>query len=138
MKIYLDDIRIPKDDGYALVTNFHEFTDLVQSLPFGKIQVIQFDHDLGERAIHEYYNSVKLNFTFDYNNVLPELTGFDCAKWLVKHHMDNNFPSFPNVYTHSSNPIGAANIQGYFNAYFKAKKIDKTCVQRELPHDIRS
>jgi len=138
MKIYLDDTRIPKDDSYVLVKDFHEFTDLVQRVPFGKIQTIQFDHDLGEAAIDEYYTNVKVNFGFDYNKVLPELTGFHCAKWLVQHHMGNNFPSFPDVYTHSSNPVGAANIQGYFNAYFKAKNIDKKCVQRELPHNIRS
>lgn len=135
MDIYLDDQRTPLHNHFTVVRTFYEFEDLIQRTPWQSIDSIQFDHDLGGKAIDEYYNNVKPNLRLSYNNILPELTGYHCARWLVDHHDVNGHTSFPTVYTHSSNPIGAANIQGLLNTYFKVKKLENVCTQREVPFE---
>lgn len=61
--------------------------------------MIHFDHDLGE-----------------------DETGYDCMKWLCEYCLDNGV-SIPKCYSHSSNPIGRANILGYYSNFVRFNPI---------------
>ena len=88
------------------------------------------------------------NYILDYNNIVNEKTGYDCAKWLVNHYYDlyaqNDDDrrrdkriqgiSFPKVYTHSANPIGSANIMGYINNFLMNEAQPQTCIRVNIPH----
>jgi hypothetical protein len=115
--LYLDDMRTPKDDNWTVVRSYDEFCDFIKLNGLDSIERISFDHDLGDTAMMEYYRNVAKNYTIDYDNI-KEKTGFDCAKWLVNHSMDTGIP-LPEIYIHSANPIGSANIMGYINNYYK-------------------
>ena len=49
--------------------------------------------------------------------------------------MNTNIP-LPQVYVHSANPIGSANILGYVNNYYKNCKLPQTCIQVVIQHTI--
>lgn len=115
--IYLDDIRTPLDDMWTVVRSYDEFVSLIQNVGLNNVERISFDHDLGDTAMDEYWENTVKNYTIDYSNI-KEKTGYDCAKWLVNYCMDTG-ETMPKVYVHSANPIGAANILGYINNYYK-------------------
>ena len=105
--LFLDDVRVPTDvtwvyipayQHYSLVRNYKEFVDLItlRGLP----KFVCYDHDLA-----------------DCDNII-EMTGFDCAKWLVAYCSDRNIKHPPYV-VHSKNPIGKQNIESYINSYNK-------------------
>ena len=72
----------------------------------------------------------------------------DCAKWLVNHYLDNYITQesrsekksygivFPQVYTHSANPIGSANIMGYINNFWMNEGQPQSCVRVNIPHFV--
>jgi len=74
----------------------------------------------------------------------------DCAKWLVNYFYDTNPEwiemnrivkradkiNFPQVYTHSANPIGSANIMGYINNFLMNEAQTQTCVRVQIPHNV--
>jgi hypothetical protein len=126
-RIYLDDVRTPVDDDWVVVRSYDEFVKTIKSIGLGYISTISLDHDLGDSAMQEYYNNVISNFKIDYNNI-TEKTGYDCAKFLVSESMTKNIP-LPQVYVHSANPVGSANIMGYINNYLKNCKLPQTCVR---------
>lgn len=111
--LWLDDLRDPKDtlwsewiinSGYDLselnivwVKNYVEFIEHINTE--GLPDVIGFDHDLGES---------------------DEMTGFDCAKWLVDYCIDNE-KDLPKWLIQSANPVGAKNISGLLISYLKFK-----------------
>jgi len=153
-KIYLDDFRIPINGesdplpqygDWILVKNFTEFCREVEEKGLENIAVISLDHDLDESAMKEYFNNVSPNYTLNYNNIL-EKTGLDCAKWLVDHYYDNYVTQgsrlekkksgiiFPEVYTHSANPIGSGNIMGYINNFLMNEGQAQSCVRARFPH----
>ena len=147
MKIYLDDVRTPLDKSWVVVRNFEEFVKKVEEIGLNQIKLISLDHDLGESAMQEYYRNVWPHYRLDYNNI-TEKTGYDCAKWLVERFYSENpgwaeltredkrtqaFP-FPEVYTHSANPIGSANIIGYINNFLKNEARPKTCASITIKH----
>jgi len=117
-KIYLDDERTPNDKTWIVVRNYGQFIKMVSDIGLENISTISFDHDLGDTAIEEFYNNVMNRGILDYDNI-QEKTGYDAAKWLVGHYMDNFTSPFPQVYVHSANPIGASNIIGYVNGFLK-------------------
>ena len=102
MKLYLDDIRTPKDDDFIIVRSFQEAVKFVQKN--GIPNYISFDHDLG---------------CDEFNNIYP--SGYDFAKWLIEMDLDNlyKFPEDFKFNVHSANPIGKANIEGILNNYLK-------------------
>lgn len=83
MKIWIDDMRpIPK--GYDIhLHSFEEAKNIFQKNKDGKITIVDFDHDLGEK-----------------------LTGYDIAKYIVEH----NIP-IEGFRVHSMNPVGGWNIR---------------------------
>jgi hypothetical protein len=136
-KIYLDDVRVPKDPEWILVKDYDEFVNRIKELGLENISTISLDHDLGETAMKEYFNNVAPNYELNYNNI-TEKTGLDCAKWLIDHYLENKEDEFrfPNVYTHSANPIGSANIMGLVNNFLKNMRKPQTCVRVRIDHTI--
>jgi len=149
VKIYLDDLRTPVDNGWLVVRNFHEFVNLVNKVGITNISLISLDHDLGDTAIKEYFNNVSKNYKLDYDNI-EEKTGYDAAKWMVNEFYDK-YPKrltmsrfdkkqtpvrFPEVVVHSANPIGSANIMGYINNFLMNEGQDQTCVRVKIEHTV--
>jgi hypothetical protein len=130
----LDDVRTPKADNWEVVRNYDEFVAHIRLKGLGAYEVISLDHDLGDTAQKEYFNNVSPNYQLDYNNIL-EKTGLDCAKWLVAESMNSKIP-LPQIYTHSANPIGSANIMGYVNNYLKNCRLPQTCIRVKIEHII--
>ena len=134
LRLYLDDVRTPIAEDWIVARNYDEFVGQIKLHSLGNFEVISLDHDLGETAMVEYYNNVKENYIIDYSNIL-EKTGYDEAKFLVAESMNTNIP-LPQVYVHSANPIGSANILGYVNNYYKNCKLPQTCIQVVIQHTI--
>jgi hypothetical protein len=143
--IYLDDVRTPVSQEWIVVRNYEEFVAKVTELGLENIEIISLDHDLGDTAMQEYFNNVSPNYTLDYSNI-KEKTGLDCAKWLIDHWFEVNLttqtqPSrgitgFPDVLTHSANPIGSANIMGYINNFLHNNHMKETCVRVRIEHTV--
>jgi hypothetical protein len=143
IRLYLDDVRTPKDpnnewvDGipqWEVVRSYDEFVAHIKLHGLDAYEVISLDHDLGDSAMDEYYNNVRDNYKIDYSNI-TEKTGLDCAKWLVAESMTKSIP-LPQIYVHSANPIGSANIMGYINNYFMNCRMPQTCVRVKIEHTI--
>ena len=112
--IWLDDERNPFNDKWVSLyspigTNceiiwlksFYEFKEEIDKN--GLPDAICFDHDLS-----------------DIENP-KEMTGYDCAKYLVDYCIDNNL-DIPPYNIQSSNPSGKENISGLLNNYIKYRK----------------
>ena len=148
-QIYLDDVRTPKENIWVVVRNYDEFVEVVTNIGLENIDVISLDHDLGDTAMTEYFTNVGPNYKLDYSNIV-EKTGMDCAKWLVNHYFDNYITQesmsekklsgivFPQVYTHSANPIGSANIMGYINNFWMNENQPQSCVRVNIPHFVKN
>lgn len=108
IKLYIDDIRIPKTDGFIVIRSFDEAIAFIKTN--GIPNYISFDHDLG----------VDKN-----GQLLP--TGFDFAKWLIEMDLDNTyiFPDNFNFNVHSANPVGKHNIETILNNYLDFKVVYK-------------
>jgi len=130
--LYLDDVRIPTEGEWEVVRNYDEFAAHIKMNGLESYEVISLDHDLGESAMQEYYTNTKPNFSLDYNNI-KEKTGMDCARFLVAESMTKSIP-LPQIYVHSANPIGSANIIGYVNNYFRNQKMPELCIKVNIEH----
>ncbi len=92
MKIWLDDVRDPPDDGWIVARSYLQFRFICSHLSNGPpFDLVSFDHDLGD-----------------------EKDGYDCIKLLAS--------DFPLIYpaaieVHSANPVGAENILRYDEWY---------------------
>ena len=84
MQLYLDDLR-PTPEGFDRVYSYEEFVAYLERK--GLPNFISFDHDLGE-----------------------DLSGYDCAKYLVEYCLVHQLP-LPNYQVHSQNPVGKENIE---------------------------
>jgi hypothetical protein len=133
--LYLDDVRKPTDDSWQVVTNYNQFVSHVRLNGLENYEVISLDHDLGEEAMNEFYNNALPNYKLNYDNILNEKTGYDCAKWLVAESMTKKIP-LPQIYVHSANPIGSANIMGYINNYLMSCKLPQTCIRIKVENTI--
>lgn len=132
-RIYLDDVRTPIDKDWIIARNYDEFVKLVKTYGLENIKTISLDHDLGDTAMKEWHKNVYHNYILNYDNI-TEKTGYDCAKWLVEQWM--NGEPVVDVYTHSANAIGAANIMGYINNYRHINKLPQNCVRVNIEHTV--
>lgn len=130
--LYLDDVRIPTEGKWEVVKNYDEFVAHINLNGLVNYELISLDHDLGEAAMVEYYSNVKPNYELDYKRI-DEKTGMDCARFLVAEAMNKKI-QLPNVYVHSANPIGSANMMGYINNYFRNNKLPETCTKVNIEH----
>jgi hypothetical protein len=134
IRIYLDDVRTPINNEWVVVRDYDSFVSEIKKWGLQNFELISLDHDLGDSAMNEYYNNVHPNYTLDYNNIV-EKTGYDVAKFLVSESMTSNIP-LPQIYVHSANPIGSANIMGYINNYLMNCRLPQTCVRVKIDHTI--
>lgn len=121
IKIFLDDIRIPADDAWQIITTYQAFVDKVIDIDFDDIEIISLDHDLA-----------------DFEDIRGEKTGYDVAKWLVNQAIMRN-QNLPQIKVHSANPAGANNIIQYINGYLRSLGMPQTTVSWivELKRGIR-
>ncbi len=133
-RLYLDDVRTPISEDWIIARDYDEFVKQVNLYGLESFDMISLDHDLGEGAMVEYYTNVKNNFTLDYKNI-EEKTGMDCCKFLVSLSMTKNIP-LPQIYVHSANPIGSANMMGYINNYLMNCRLPQTCIRVTIEHTI--
>lgn len=118
--LFLDDERMPGDVKWLLIGGVGSWGAdwyIVRSLneavawvkEHGFPDVISFDHDLGDAHYEEDYSDGK--------------TGYDFAKWLIEHDLDNNsMPENFKFTVHSKNPIGKENIERLLNSYLETKR----------------
>ena len=130
-KIYLDDVRTPIEEGWTVVRNYDEFVSTIMYIGLGNIDFISLDHDLGDTAMKEWHTNVAKNYTLNYDNI-TEKTGMDCAKWLVNEWIKGE--PVVDVFTHSANAIGSANIMGYINNYRHINRLPQNCVRVRIEH----
>lgn len=107
--IFLDDerdfkditwIKYPKFTNVMVVRNSLEFKTLVKSFTSFKDISFSFDHDIQDYSEGE------------------EITGYDCAKWLLDYLYDTKtIYSDLQMWCHSMNPIGKENIEMYIKNY---------------------
>ena len=134
-RLYLDDVRTPLDSDWIIARNYEEFVSIIKFHGLENFDVISLDHDLGEQSMVEYYTNVKNNYKLDYNNIVDEKTGYDCCRFLVSESMSKNIP-LPQMYVHSANPIGSANMMGYINNYLMNCRLSQTCIRVNVQHTI--
>jgi hypothetical protein len=132
-KIYLDDVRTPVDKDWTIVRDYEQFVSTIMHIGLENIEFISLDHDLGDSAMMEWHKNVYHNYRLDYNNI-TEKTGMDCVKWLVNQWLDG--APVVDVYVHSANAIGSANMMGYINNYRHVNKLPQTCVRVQIEHTI--
>jgi hypothetical protein len=132
-KIYLDDVRTPVDKEWIVVRNYDEFVNKVNEIGLENIDVISLDHDLGDSAMAEWLYGVTKNYTINYDKI-TEKTGYDCAKWLVNQWLDGK--PVVDVFTHSANAIGSANIMGYINNYRHLHNLTQNCFRVQIEHTV--
>jgi hypothetical protein len=132
-KLFLDDIRLPKDaiglvpsnmnqfyweNDWFVVKNYDEFRNYIEKN--GLPDFISFDHDLADFHYdlkpEDYDSMSEDDMVRKFGSM--EKTGFDCAKWLVDWCLENSL-KLPDFVVHSANPIGKQNIQSYL---YNAKK----------------
>ena len=122
--LFLDDLRHPYDAycytknsdfldlKWTIVRNYNEFRKIIEhNFRLGIFpDLIAFDHDLAD----EHYQSIQNNTNYTlqeyYLLVDREMTGYDCAKWLVNFCIDNDI-KLPRFIVHSMNPDGNKNIR---------------------------
>ena len=132
-RIYLDDMRTPNDEDWIVVRSYDEFIDKINEIGLENIETISLDHDLGDTAMSEWRNNVVRNYELDYENI-HEKTGYDCAKWLVDQWIEGK--PVVDVYTHSANAIGSANIMGYINNYRHINRLPQNCIRVRVEHTV--
>jgi hypothetical protein len=130
-RIYLDDVRTPIEEGWTVVRDYEQFVSTIMYIGLENIEIISLDHDLGDTAMKEWKTNVYHNYTLNYDNI-TEKTGMDCAKWLVNQWMDGQ--PVIDVFTHSANAIGSANIMGYINNYRHISRLPQNCVRVRIEH----
>jgi len=136
-RIYLDDVRTPIGTDWVIVRNYDQFVSTVRLYGLENFEVISLDHDLGEESMIEYYTNVKNNYVLNYDNIVGEKTGYDCCKFLVSESMSKKIP-LPQIYVHSANPIGSANMMGYINNYLMNCSLPQTCIRVKIEHTIET
>lgn len=133
--LWLDDYRNPfnvKVDWLAFspigrnvsvvwVTSYKEFTNYITNhgLPDG----ICFDHDLSDEH-YDVHNNTDLTLEEYYQTDDREMTGYDCAKWLVEYCLDND-KDIPPYGIQSANPAGKENIDKLLKSFIKFRTSDK-------------
>ena len=105
-KLYLDDVRCPKTEGWDIVRTYDDFVSWITKN--GLPDEVSFDHDLAE--IHYDIKTYTESFKYE------EKTGYDAAKWMCDYCWTNGLP-LPEFNCHSANPVGRENILAVLNSH---------------------
>lgn len=132
-KLFLDDVRIPKDaiglvpskynqfyweNDWIVVKNYDEFVHyiLLNGLP----DFVSFDHDLADFHYdfkpEDYDNMSEEEMILKFGSM--EKTGLDCSKFLVDYCIEYG-KELPSYLVHSANPSGKENIEKYLENAIK-------------------
>ena len=103
-KLYLDDERTPKTDGWDIVRNYEDFENWITTN--GLPDEVSFDHDLGANED----GTLKKN-------------GVNFARFLCNYCMENGLP-LPDWNIHSANGVGRDNITSVLKTYEKIFKFE--------------
>jgi|688.fasta_scaffold192121_5 hypothetical protein len=107
-KLYLDDVRTPKTEGWDIVRSYDEFVNYIETN--GIPDEVSFDHDLSREHTKYYFDNGGHSNPPDPLGVeFNEKTGYDSAKWLCEYCWTNGIP-LPKWNVHSANPVGRDNI----------------------------
>lgn len=128
--LWLDDIRNPYEDHWGItfspipsnelgniiwVKSYKEFCIWIKT--HGLPDAICFDHDLGmDIALKARSKGMSKRESRKLKQL--ELTGLDCAKWLVNYCIDNN-KELPLYNIQSANPVGKENINSLLQNFIK-------------------
>jgi hypothetical protein len=116
-KLYLDDIRTPKTEGWDIVRSYEDFVNYIEQN--GVPEEVSFDHDLSREHTKYYFENGGHDNPPDPLNVeFKEKTGYDAAKWLCGYCWTNGIP-LPKWNVHSANPVGSDNIKFLLNNFEK-------------------
>ena len=111
IKLYLDDIRNPKTDGWIIVRSYNEFIKWIEVN--GIPDEISFDHDLAHEHTKYYFDNGTIDYPYGY---MPQ-NGFyriefpnDVYGWLIDRRV-NTLPkrstqsalSYDSVYFNENN-----------------------------------
>ena len=124
MKVFLDDVRIPKDcvnymykrigplnpiylEEWTIVKNYNDFIEVITN-NYNFITHISYDHDLADEHYTQDMYSGEEKYNKHYDS-FKEATGLDCAKF-VKNFYNHNNLDLPIMFVHSMNPVGTQNI----------------------------
>lgn len=119
--IFLDDERhvwqvtwipMPQDQSWTTVRSYSAFVSEIETN--GIPAFISFDHDLGAEAYIIASGGESAHRDY-YRRPNREMTGYDCAIWLVQYCNDRALP-LPECQVHSMNPVGASNIRAVLEA----------------------
>ena len=99
-KLYIDDERYPKTDGWDIVSSYEEFENWINEN--GLPDEVSFDHDLGPN----------------------QPTGYDCAKEMMNMCYRRGWLKLPKWNVHSANPVGRDNIISMLKHYEKMQKLE--------------
>lgn len=132
-KLFLDDFRDPQvclnymyrrigfnnviyqDKDWVVVKDYYEFVDYIKT--HGMPIFVSFDHDLSD----EHYSGELGHEDWEeyYRMEGREMTGYDCAKWLVDYCITTE-KELPPYAVHSMNMVGTKNIISYLENYKKS------------------
>jgi hypothetical protein len=116
-KLYLDDIRTPKSEGWDIVRSYEDFVNYIEQN--GIPDEVSFDHDLSREHTKYYFDNGGHDNPPDPLGVeFKEKTGYDAAKWLCDYCWTNGIP-LPKWNIHSANPVGSDNIKFLLNNFEK-------------------
>jgi hypothetical protein len=134
MRLFLDDIRFPKDawiyprrddkkfiisgkslenisgipnGDWDIVRTYKDFVAYIEKN--GIPDVISFDHDLHTEHIDHYHAVTSRIGIIEYGNLKVE-TGKHCAEYLIEKWKESGKVKTPVCHVHSANQWGAANI----------------------------
>ena len=129
MRLFLDDIRVPKDcidymhrrigklaieyyEDWIIVRNYDDFCKILEE-NIDKIEIISFDHDLADEHMIDYHkNQGNGKNVIEYQD-FKEKTGLDCALFTKVLYKKHNL-ELPMMFVHSFNPVGTQNIINVF------------------------
>jgi hypothetical protein len=126
--LWLDDIRDPSLGDWLMcyapqfaygegeviwVKNYYSFVDWIKEN--GIPHMIAFDHDLGQDVANEKVEQ-GMSKRRSRREKRTEMSGFECAKWLVEYCLDNNV-ELREWTIQSANPVGVENINGLLNGF---------------------
>lgn len=131
MKLFLDDVRQPKDcltymgkflgdlvqvyaeDNWYIVRTAIEFINFVNEHK-GEITLVSFDHDLADEHYATPEESIQemIFGHIDYAR-FKEFTGYHAANFLYHFYHLTKTP-LPKILIHTMNPVGRDNIEAIF------------------------
>lgn len=105
MKLWLDDVRDPKEFGAIGWTWVHTAAEAIEALQSGQVEEADLDHDLAWE--HYPWNAVPEKY-------YQEPTGYEVVKWME----ENDVWPPAGVRVHSMNPVGRERMEQVIRKHY--------------------